>query len=70
MPASFDNFTILKIILFLSNSANRDHGFVDRVIRNAATYVKLFQEVIDVHMPKPSLNFREEDQTSFDVIME
>ena len=30
----------------------------------------MFSEVIDVHMPKPSLNFREEDQTSFDVIME
>ena len=30
----------------------------------------MFCEVIDLHMPKPSLNFREEDQTSFDVIME
>ena len=30
----------------------------------------MFHEVIDAHMPKPSLNFREEDQTSFDVIME
>ena len=39
-------------------------------MRNAATYVKLFNEVLDAHMPKPSLNFRDEDLTSFDVIME
>ena len=32
--------------------------------------MKLFQEVIDVMMPKPSLNFRDEDLTSFDVIMD
>lgn len=51
-------------------SANRDHGFVERVIRNASTYVKMFCEVIDQHMPKPSLNFRDEDLTSFDVIMD
>ena len=53
-----------------SYSTNRDRGFVERVKRNAATYVKIFQEVIDAHMPKPSLNFRDEDLTSFDVIME
>lgn len=51
-------------------TSNRDQGFVERVCRNAATYVKIFNEVIDVHMPKPSLNFRDEDLTSFDVIME
>lgn len=51
-------------------SANRDHGFVERVTRNVCTYIKLFYEVIDVHMPKPSVNFRDEDMTSFDVIME
>lgn len=39
-------------------------------MRNAATYVKIFYEVLDMHMPKPSLNFRDEDMTSFDVIME
>jgi hypothetical protein len=39
-------------------------------LRNAATYVKIFYEVIDIHMPKPSLNFRDEDMTSFDVIMD
>jgi len=51
-------------------SSNRDHGFVERIVRSAATYVKIFYEVLDMHMPKPSLNFRDEDMTSFDVIME
>jgi len=58
-----------RLILFLFSS-NRDHGFVERIVRNAATYVKIFYEVLDLHMPKPSLNFRDEDMTSFDVIME
>ena len=39
-------------------------------MRNAATYVKIFYECIDQHMPKSSVNFRDEDLTSFDVIME
>lgn len=53
-----------------SCSSNRDHGFVERITRNASTYVKIFYSVLDNLMPKPSLNFREEDLTSFDVIME
>ena len=57
-----------SFILFFSS--NRDHGFVERIVRNAATYVKIFYEVLDLHMPKPSLNFRDEDLSSFDVIME
>ena len=32
--------------------------------------MKLFYELIEVHMPKPSVNFRDEDLTSFDVIMD
>lgn len=51
-------------------SANRDHAYVERVSRNASTYIKLFQEAIDALMPKPSLNFRDDDLTSFDVIMD
>lgn len=51
-------------------SAQRDHGFVERVARNAATYMKLFYEVFEVNMPKPSVNFRDEELNSFDVIME
>lgn len=39
-------------------------------MRNAATYVKIFYDVMDTVMPKPSVNFRDEDLTSFDVIME
>jgi len=54
----------------MSFSATRDHGFVERIMKNASTYLKIFNEVIDIHMPKPSLNFRDEDMTSFDVIAE
>ena len=39
-------------------------------MRNAATYVKLFYEVLDQQMPRPSVNFRDEDLNSNDVIME
>lgn len=55
---------------FCCFSANRDQGFIERIVRNAATYVKIFHEIIDANMPKPSMNFRDEDLTSFDVIME
>lgn len=43
---------------------------MERITRNANTYVKIFHEVIDLLMPKPSLNFRDEDLTSFDLIAE
>ena len=37
---------------------------------NAGRYITLFHEVVDLKMPRPSVNFREEDMTSFDLIME
>lgn len=58
------------MILFDFDRAQRDASFVERITRNAATYVKLFHDVIDSVMPKPTLNFRDEDLTSFDVIMD
>ena len=70
LTQNISEFQHTNLTCNFSNSTNRDRGFVDRVKRNAATYVKIFQEVIDAHMPKPSLNFRDEDLTSFDVIME
>ena len=70
LTQNISEFEHTNLTCNFSNSTNRDRGFVDRVKRNAATYVKIFQEVIDAHMPKPSLNFRDEDLTSFDVIME
>mmetsp|Transcript_40568 Transcript_40568/g.53213 ORF Transcript_40568/g.53213 Transcript_40568/m.53213 type:complete len:192 (+) Transcript_40568:155-730(+) len=49
-------------------SANRDHAFVERITRNANTYVKILNEVIDSLIPEPSFNFRAQDMTTFDVI--
>ena len=51
-------------------SAARDSTFVDRISRNTARYVELFSQVIDQNMPKPSVNFRDEDLTRYDLIME
>lgn len=51
-------------------SAARDSGFIDRVIHNTNRYIDLFSQVVDVNMPKASVNFREQDQTPFDILME
>jgi hypothetical protein len=37
---------------------------------NAGRYISLFHEVVSASMPKPSVNFREEELTSYDLIME
>jgi|LauGreDrversion4_2_1035121.scaffolds.fasta_scaffold204590_1 hypothetical protein len=42
-------------------SAARDSSFVDRISHNTARYVELFSQVIDQNMPKPTVNFRQED---------
>ena len=51
-------------------SAARDSNFVDRVLKNTARYIDLFSQIIDQKLPKPSVNFREQDQTPFDILME
>jgi hypothetical protein len=51
-------------------SAARDSSFIDRVMANTLRYVELMAVVCDQNMPKPSVNFREEDLTSFDVLMQ
>lgn len=50
-------------------TAAKDQGFVDRVLINTHRYVTLMSEVIDEHMPAPTINFREEDLTTREVIM-
>ena len=37
---------------------------------NTARYVALFHDIVKKEMPKASINFREEDMTSFDHINE
>lgn len=37
---------------------------------NTSRYTEMFAQIIDVHMPRPSVNFSESDQTPFDILME
>ena len=48
----------------------RERGFVDRVRINTTRYIALFSTVIDQAMPQPTVQFREEDQTTFDIVMQ
>ena len=50
-------------------SAARDSAFVERVLINTSRYVDIFSQVIDQNMPRPTVNFREEDQQPFDILM-
>jgi len=45
-------------------------GFLERVKTNTDRYVKIFAMIIDKEMPVPSINFKEEEKTTFDIIME
>jgi hypothetical protein len=56
-------------ILFLFR-AQKDAHFIERIQRNTATYVNIFSEVIDNNMPQPTVNFKDEDLSTFDVLME
>jgi len=44
--------------------------FLDRIQRNTQTYVNLFSQVVDENMPQATVNFKDEDLSSFDVLME
>ena len=43
---------------------------MERIIRNTATYVNIFSQIIDDNLPQPTVNFKEEDMNTFDVLME
>lgn len=51
-------------------SSGRDSGFIDRVTTNTQRYSSLFADIVEQNMPQPSVNFREEDKTPFDHLME
>ena len=48
----------------------RDMGFVERVRINTTRYIALFSSIIDQAMPMPTVQTREEDQTTFDIVMQ
>jgi hypothetical protein len=55
--------------LGLIYSTAKEMSLVDRVKQNTTRYVSLFSQVIDTHMPAPSVNFREDQISTFEVIM-
>jgi DNA replication licensing factor MCM7 len=74
---------LLKLILKISKntlgmhrcsynyfSGHTDRGFVERVVTNTARYIALFSQAIDTNMPSPSINFNDEDLSTFDIIMQ
>lgn len=51
-------------------TAAKDQGFVERVLINTSRYVDLLSKTVDDLMPAPTVNFKEEDLTTFEVIMQ
>ena len=47
----------------------RDMSFVERVRINTSRYISLFSQTIDEVMPQTTLNLREEDLSTFDIMM-
>ncbi len=47
----------------------KDAAFVDRIRVNTQRYVSLFSQAIDMNMPQPTVNFREDDLSTFEILM-
>ena len=45
-------------------------GFVERVRINTTRYINIFSNIIDQSMPMSTIATREEDQTTFDIVMQ
>ena len=52
------------------NSSAKESSFVDRIKQNTMRYVSLFAQAIDASMPTPSVNFREDQMTTFEILMQ
>ena len=48
----------------------KDRGFVERVKQNTTRYISLFATIIDANIPPASIEIRDEDQTTFDIVMQ
>jgi len=51
-------------------TAAKDQGFVERVLINTSRYVDLLSKIVDELMPGPTVNFKDEDLSTFEVIMQ
>jgi DNA replication licensing factor MCM7 len=49
---------------------SRDQNFCERIKINTSRYVDLFAQIIDEVMPKPSVNFTDENATPMELLME
>ena len=66
---TFRNSSGIHLLLTFYSSA-KDVPFVERVLINTSRYVSLFSLVVDKNMPNPTINFKDDDLSSFDVIMQ
>jgi len=48
----------------------RDMGFVERVRINTSRYISIFSQVIDSVMPQPTRQLGEDEQSTFDIVMQ
>lgn len=51
-------------------NAQRDSGFIERVLTNSVRYIELFSSVCDQDMPKPSINIEDTNLNAFDLLMQ
>jgi hypothetical protein len=51
------------------NSTAKEAGFVDRIRNNTMRYVSLFSHSIDQNLPQPTVNFREDQLSTFEILM-
>jgi hypothetical protein len=49
---------------------DRDYGFVERVRTNTTRYIGLFSAVIDANLPQPSVDLREYEFSTYDIMMQ
>lgn len=47
----------------------RDSHFVDRIRVNTQRYVSLFSQVVDANMLQPTVNFREDQMSTYEILM-
>ena len=51
------------------SSSAKESAFVDRIRVNTNRYVSLFSQAIDQNLPNPTVNFREDQLTTFEILM-
>jgi len=55
--------------LIMPDSTAKESAFVDRIRQNTMRYVSLFSNAIENNMPPPTVNFREDQMSTFEILM-